>query len=259
MIVTKLQGGLGNQLFQWAVSKSLSNKYNTDIYFETSYFIGISSGPVTKWELDIDKLNIDVNTSMGNTLDKKLSIVNDNFHFQEIENDSFLDGYWQSERYFKDIEPEIRELLKMPIETKEYILEKYPILNSNTVSMHIRRGDYINLQNYHPLQTLEYYEKAYNILNESNINVIIFSNDIEWCKSNLFFENMTFIENETNITDLYIMSLCKHNIIANSSFSWWGAWLNENKDKKVIAPTIWFGNSSNLYDGDIIPEKWIRI
>jgi len=138
-------------------------------------------------------------------------------------------------------------------------MKKYNILNKDTVSIHVRRGDYTNLQHIHPLQSIEYYENAYNIIDDKSINVLVFSDDIEWCKNNIKFENITYIEGETNIVDMYIMSLCTHNIIANSSFSWWGAWLNNNKNKKVIAPINWFGSQSNLYTGDIIPKKWIII
>ena len=255
MIVTKLQGGLGNQLFQWAVSRRLSEKYNTDYYFDTSYFDTTSTSLVSKWDLEIDKLNISVKQAPLNNL----NVINDNFHYQEIKNNKFLDGYWQSEKYFIESEIDIRNDLKINETMIHYIMNKYPILNKETVSMHIRRGDYLNLQDNHPVQPLDYYNKAYDLINDLNINVIVFSNDMQWCKNNIKFDNITYIEGETNIVDMYIMSLCKHNIIANSSFSWWGAWLNENVDKKVIAPINWFGPSSTLYVGDIIPEKWIKI
>lgn len=258
MIVTKLQGGLGNQLFQWAVSKRLSVKYNTDYYFDLSYFNTLSSsGLVSKWNLEVEKLNLSFKTFQIKKINLK-SII-DNFHYQEINNNSFLDGYWQSEKYFIEIEKLIREDLKIEKYLKNYIINKYPILNENTVSLHVRRGDYLNLQDYHPTQTVDYYNNAYDFINDLNIGVVVVSNDINWCKENIKFDNITYIEGETNIVDLRIMSLCKHNIIANSSFSWWGAWLNNNKTKKVISPKKWFGSAVNLYDGDIVPEKWIKI
>lgn len=257
MIVTKLQGGLGNQLFQWAITRSLSEKYKTDYYFDLSYFNKSSTGLVSKWNIELDNLNIDFKTSQLGSFN--LNHIIDNFHFRQIDNNSFLDGYWQSEKYFIEIENLIRNDLKIDKNIYNYIINRYPILNENTVSLHIRRGDYLNLQYYHPIQTVEYYKGAYDIINDNNINVIVLSNDIEWCKENIKFNNITYIENETNIMDLYIMSMCKNNIIANSSFSWWGAWLNNNKDKKVIAPKSWFGPSANLYEGDILPEKWIKL
>ena len=138
--------------------------------------------------------------------------------------------------------------------------EKYKSLfNKNTVSLHIRRGDYVNLSDHHLLLDISYYKNAVNMF--KNIEkVVVFSDDIEWCKENLDIKNTEFIENETDIVDLYLMSQCTHNIIANSSFSWWGAWLNKNDNKKVIAPKKWFGPKRNdLNDKDIIPETWIRI
>ncbi len=251
MIIVKLQGGLGNQLFQWAVGKSLSIKYNTEFYFNTSYFQIPKGSIVSKWDMDISKI-VDIKVNNDNSL----KVINDDFYYKDIEDNSFLDGYWQSEKYFKD--SNISELF-INDHDKIQLLSRYPVLETNTVSIHVRRGDYLNLQDYHPVQTIDYYEKAYSLINDENINVIVLSNDIQWCKDNFKFKNMTFIENESNITDLRIMSLCKHNIIANSSFSWWGAWLNNNKDKKVIAPINWFGPQANLYTGDIIPEKWIKI
>ena len=251
MIVTKLQGGLGNQLFQWAVTKSLSVKYDSEYRFELSYFK--SPG----WNIELDKFKKIVLDEYDNKI--PLNLISDNFYFKEIPNNSFLNGYWQSEKYFISVENLIRDDLKIEENLKNYIISKYPVLNENTVSLHVRRGDYLNSQDCHPVQTIDYYNKSYDIINDSNINVIVLSNDIDWCKENLKFNNILFIENEVNITDLYIMSLCKHNIIANSSFSWWGAWLNENKNKKIVSPSKWFGEKANIYTGDIIPNNWIMI
>jgi hypothetical protein len=255
MIVTKLQGGLGNQLFQWAISKRLSLKYNTEYYFETSYFKKDNQGLVSKFELEITNLNLDIKENSISML----TTITDNFEFKEMPDNVFLDGYWQSEKYFIESENEIRKDLEIPKHIKSYIMNKYNILNKDTVSIHVRRGDYTNLQHVHPLQSIDYYENAYDIIGDTSINVLVFSDDIDWCKVNIKFDNITYIEGETNIVDMYIMSLCNHNIIANSSFSWWGAWLNKNKNKKVIAPINWFGPSSNFYTGDIIPKKWIKI
>ena len=251
MILTKLQGGLGNQLFQWAATKSLSIKHNTDYAFDFSYFNS------NQWSLELNKFKkIILKQFNGSVL---LNTITDDFYFKKIENNSFLDGYWQSEKYFNKINHLIREDLKIEANVKNYILNKYSILNENTVSLHVRRGDYVNIQNFHPLQTIDYYKNAYDIINENSINVLILSDDINWCKKNIKFNNTLYIENETNIIDLYIMSLCKHNIIANSSFSWWGAWLNENKNKKIICPINWFGEETSIYTGDIVPEKWLKI
>lgn len=258
MIITKLQGGLGNQLFQWAVSKSLSIDYNTDYYFDLSYFYNQPiGGLVTQWKLDLYKFKKIQIKELNNSLN--LSHIGDNFNYKKILNNSYLNGYWQSEKYFKNNENDIRNDLEIDENLKNYITNKYPILNENTLSIHVRRGDYVNLTDYHALQSIEYYKNGYDIINDNNINVLIFSDDINWCEKNLNFNNTHFIKNENNITDLYMMSMCKHNIIANSSFSWWSAWINLNSDKKIISPNKWFGDKNNLNTGDIIPEKWIKI
>lgn len=251
MILTKLQGGVGNQLFQWAVTKNLSLIYNTEYYFEMGYFYGGS-----QWNYELDKF--ERIKSIPNFHNPSLTVIPDDFHYKKIPDNSFLYGYWQSEKYFKENEDAIRNDIKISKELKEYIFEKYPILNEKVLSIHIRRGDYVNLSHVHPIQTIEYYKNAYDIINDNSINVMIFSDDIDWCKEYIKFNNISYITNETNIVDLYLMSSCTHHIIANSSFSWWGAWIGENKNKTVIAPKNWFG-ANGYNSSDIVPENWIKI
>jgi hypothetical protein len=118
----------------------------------------------------------------------------------------------------------------------------------------------LGLQNYHPIQTIEYYQNAIKIIGEEN-HFVIFSDDIKWCEENFnFLKNKTFISGNTDYEDLYLMSMCKHNIIANSTFSWWGGWLNCNIDKKVIIPSKWFGiSNSHLNTNDLYCNKWIKL
>ena len=104
----------------------------------------------------------------------------------------------------------------------------------------------------------EYYKNALDIIGGYE-NLYVFSDDINWCKTNLKFKNMVFVEGNDDVEDLWLMSLCDHNIIANSSFSWWGAWLNINPNKKVISPKRWFGEQTNLSSDDIIPVSWTKI
>jgi hypothetical protein len=130
--------------------------------------------------------------------------------------------------------------------------------------MHIRRGDYVDLQNHHPLQPIEYYQKSVNIIGK-NMHYLVFSNDIEWCKLNLTkdslgVKNIVYVENMKPYEDLLLMQQCNHNIIANSSFSWWGAWLNSNDNKKVIAPKLWFGPAYKDFNSpDNYCNEWIVI
>jgi hypothetical protein len=269
MVITKLQGGLANQLFQWAYGKSLSEKYNTPLYLDLSFYQ--NQFGVTKRDFSLNKfpnlkyqiLPSDRNISNWSTESNKNKISNlsDNFIYSKLnyEEDShyYLNGYWQSEKYFTEVEDIIREELK-PSDNILIKLESFPFINSNNVSIHIRRTDYVISNGYHPVQSIEYYKKGLEIIGDYD-NLLVFSDDINWCKENLKFDNMIFVEDNDDIEDLWLMSLCNHNIIANSSFSWWGAWLNDNKDKKVIAPNKWFGKTTGLNQLDIIPEKWIKI
>lgn len=247
MIITKLQGGLGNQLFQWATTFSLSKKYNTNYLFEFSYFY--SNGrpfQLNKFPL----IDVPLVTGAHN-----VKTIYDNFNFQEIEDNSFLVGYWQSEKYFKENSELIRQILSPTDEQKDYIKKNYPILDDECTSVHVRRGDYVGLQNFHPIQKLDYYEKAIELC--GNKNILIFSDDIDWCKKNFKSQNIYYVDEKEEITTLHMMSLCKNNIIANSSFSWWGAWKGNQKERKVIAPKNWFGPEGPSNSSDIYCENWI--
>lgn len=257
MIISKLQGGLGNQLFQWAYGKSLSNLSDQPYYLDLSSYY--SNNPaITPRSYELKKLNI----STPEIIDiiSAAIIVNDNFEYKPYRPDPaqnhYLDGYWQSEKYFKESESLIRTILQPQ---EEILLSLLDIVDFNqiSVSLHIRRTDYLTSNNFHPVQNLNYYNKALKTIGKYN-KLYIVSDDIVWCKNNLKYDKMVFVENTTNIQDLYIMSMCHHNIIANSSFSWWGAWLNSNPKKIVIAPKNWFGNK-NINTSDIIPSEWITL
>ena len=141
--------------------------------------------------------------------------------------------------------------------SKKEIYEKYSeILNGETCSIHVRRGDYLGLNGHHPVCDLEYYNKSINLF-DKNTKFLVFSDDIKWCQENFKGENFIFISGNRDFIDIWLMSLCQNNIIANSTFSWWGAWLNQNINKKVIAPSKWFGPLKiNHNTQDLIPEAW---
>ena len=248
MIISKLQGGLANQLFQWAYGKYLSEKYNTPLYLDLNFFqnqIG-----VTRRDFSLSKFpNIlykilpnDRNLSnWSSETDKvKIQTLSDNFIFSELNYDNssnyYLNGYWQTEKYFNSISDVIKKELS-PSDVIKEKLNKTPFIDKNNVSIHIRRTDYVSSNGFHPVQPIEYYEKALSIIDEYDY-IFVFSDDIKWCKENLSFRNMIFIEGFDDVEDIWIMSMCKNNIIANSSFSWWGAWLNDNPNKKVIARLV---------------------
>ena len=178
---------------------------------------------------------------------------------------SYYIGYWQSWKYFKDIEKRIKRDFSfdeklLPLSNRE-ILSK--IRNTNSVSIHIRRGDYIGNSIYDNIATSDYYYKATDYIkkNVKNPFYFIFTNDPEWCKVNMMLPNSLIVDINSGVDsywDMFLMSQCKHNIIANSSFSWWGAWLNEHENKIVIAPRKWINEDSANID-DIIPPTWKRI
>lgn len=268
MIVTKLQGGIGNQLFQWAYGKYLSVKYQTPLYLDIDYYMN-SNKIDTKREFSLNKFpNLEYNIlpnkniSSWSTENKyRIHTLNDNFIFHELNYDIdshyFLNGYWQSENYFLNISDIIRQALKPNKSSIEKLESKYPI-DRNCISIHIRRTDYVTSNGYHPVQSIEYYQKALEIVG-SYEHLLVFSDDIDWCKNNLKFDKMIFVEGNDDVDDLFLMSLCNHNIIANSTFSWWGAWLNENLNKKIVAPKKWFGPQANLNTINIYPKEWITI
>jgi|688.fasta_scaffold00095_78 hypothetical protein len=258
MIIVKVQGGLGNQLFQWAYGYSLSKEH--EVYFDVSFYYSSENIGVV-----VDKRNLELNKIINTPINfltqevveklknKNITIINDNFSYTDIVFDKneiyFLNGYWQSEKFFKNHREDILASIQLPA-FKDCDFK-------NSCSLHIRRGDYLNLRDIHPILPVNYYEKALEILNPSG-NVFIFSDDIEWCKKNITHSNSIFIDGNSNIEDLAQMSNCKDNIIANSSFSWWGAWLNRNLNKRIICPKEWFG-SNNSDDKDIRPENWVQI
>ena len=173
-------------------------------------------------------------------------------------------GYMQSEKYFAHNRDLILDLFAPITDIENYIKSKFSgIINVNALSIHVRRGDYVYLPNHHPVAGPEYYTNAINyITNKTRVDkYVVFSDDINYCKS-MFgeSEDIIYIDGEKDYIDLYLMSMCKHNITANSTFSWWGAWLNNNPDKIVVAPKTWFGTArTDLDTSDLIPETWIKL
>ena len=167
-----------------------------------------------------------------------------------------LVGYFQSEKYFEKNGDVIRELFAIDEKTKALIDEKYgELLKKKTVAVHVRRGDYLKYSHMHPPCALEYYKDAMEKFPEDS-TYLFFSDDIEWCKENFIHKNHIFIEGNEDILDFYLISECKNVILSNSSFSWWGAWLNEGDKNLIIAPKKWFGPESAHDTKDLIPARW---
>ena len=190
-------------------------------------------------------------------------------NYASLPNGSYLKGYWQSEKYFENNKLNILNDLRIITDQSSQNVEISKQIASNvSVSLHIRRGDYVSNSEYnatHGTCSLSYYKTAVSYLLKNigkNFTIFAFSDDPEWVYSNLKLPvDIRFVNNnssEYSYEDLRLMSECNHNIIANSSFSWWGAWLNTNNNKIVIAPSKWYANQY-IKNNDIIPANWIKI
>lgn len=268
MIYCKLKGGLGNMMFQVAATLSLAKDKDTSASFPNldSHLLYLNSekeyNPNLNYSEEYKNLNIFKFLNVLSPSDKNTNYVLYPFHYENknIETNSIIEGFFQSEKYFINNKDYILKTFSIDDFIKQQLQDKYSsILNLNTTSMHIRRGDYLKLSNYHPCQTIEYYQKCVDYTKNYTEKYLIFSDDIEWCKTKFLGNRFIFIQEDRDYKELYLMSMCKNNIICNSSFSWWGAWLNQNDKKVVIAPKIWFGSSIKENDSDIIPESWIKI
>jgi hypothetical protein len=258
IVSTRLMGGLGNYMFQISTAYSISKRDNKELICDYSDHM-VPHKPFSEYTNNIFR-----KISFSNGIGHHTPIGESGFRYKEIphvDGNIRLNGYFQSEKYFKHIRTEILDLFDLPSEIKNNIQERYKgVLKQDTCSLHVRRGDYLGLTNFHPQQSLDYYKQAIETVG-SDKTFVIFSDDIEWCKQNLDFISFKFfISGNKDYEDMYLMSLCRNNIITNSTFSWWGAWLNKNEDKIVISPKIWFGkNNSHLDTSDLYCDKWIKL
>jgi hypothetical protein len=259
-ITANLKGGLGNFLFQIAAAFSYSKKHKKELVFngQNAYIVHQN---LTHYKDNIfSKLSfITGDENYDNRYNEKV------FHYNEIpyfNGSVYLDGYYQSEKYFSNYRDEVLELFDLGESNKSLIEQKYSdLIFKNTCSIHVRRGDYLNHPDVHPTLTPDYYRESISHFGD-DVTFLVFSDDINWCKENLhsLTDKLVYIEGNTDYQDLYLMSICKNNIICNSTFSWWGAWLNKNENKKVIAPSRWFGNKLKYYNtDDLYCDNWLKI
>ncbi len=261
-----LSGGLGNQMFQWAFGYAMEKKTKKKVAFDLSWFQKADDKDFkgTKRALDLQNFNLDLVVEscekFRETYEKRENIYEPAL-FRKCGKRKFI-GYFQCEKYFEKYRKEILEhfKLKTPLDEKnEKMLEE--IKSVNAVSLHIRRGDYLTFYEVYSKCTTDYYTKAMEYIAKrvDNPHFFIFSDDISWVKKYLKMDYpFTVVDintSENAVFDLELMKNCKHNIIANSTFSWWGAWLNENPHKIVIAPKQWFVKEKT----DIIPKAWKKI
>ncbi len=298
MIVIHLKGGMGNQMFQYALGRRLANDLKTDLKLDISgYEKSVKRwNPFKKGDRVDTKRHYDLNhfkiiedfatkhdlARIGHPAgfvseleDLFRTKILRQFHIGfepkilKLKGNVYLDGLWHSEKYFTDI----RKLLLRDFSLKKPLSAAGEAIGNEiknspipTVALHVRRGDYANdpyTLKYHGLLAPQYYQEAINILKRSlgGIKIYFFSDDIDWVKQNLPTAEPHVYVSGPQIPyyeEITLMSLCNHNIIANSSFSWWGAWLNDNKEKIVIAPEKWLAETGNDFYEEI-PKSWVKI
>lgn len=300
MIIVKLMGGLGNQMFQYAAAKALSLRLNAPLKVDLSFLLDRSyQADFTYRDYELSYFKIEPEFISKESLSSflrwskkfetvRLSAVNRRLFnyklpipktfyeatskysadFSLLSKNTYLVGYWQSDKYFKGSEKEIRECFRLKNENLKYESLQTFGAEQESVSVHVRRGDYANnphINNVHGLCGIDYYKRALEMMAAKldRPTFYFFSDDLPWVVDNLGFLSEKFSVHymepgKSAQTDLYIMSQCKHNIIANSSFSWWAAWLNRHSEKIVVAPKKWFADSS-IDTCDLIPNGWTRL
>lgn len=265
-ISTNHRGGIGNVLFKLAASISAAIDNKVDYVFSNEFIRDKDLAMVTKGFPDyrIYYNNILRNVEFIDKLPEPYFVYTEpNFHYDTIPymegTNLVLDGGFQSERYFENNKSFIIDLFKIPEHIEASIRSSAPNIE-NYVSIHVRRGDYVGQEQYHPLTTKEYYQRAVETLGADK-TYLVFSDNLNMCYDLLdFIPNVLYAQAGDDWTEFYTMSLCGDNIIANSSFSWWAAYLNSNPNKKVIAPKKWFGPAyANLNTRDLIPNNWITL
>jgi hypothetical protein len=246
MISVFLMGRMGNNLFQIAAGLSLAKKHNTILYVPRYTWNPpnmVASSYLDCFELtDVNWVDRFINIK-GFLLTYGEQKFSYNEEFEKLSDNNNLYGYYQSEKYFKSYEQHIRKNFKFKDEITNSTIEKLNKLNvdyKKATAIHVRRGDYVGLPDAYPLQDVEYYEKALNDMGSKD--VIVFSDDIEWCKDNFKSTSINFSFADMNQQNtMCAMTMVSDLVIANSTFSWWGAWLNPNKNKRVYYPKKWFG------------------
>lgn len=288
MIIVRLTGGLGNQLFQYAAALRLAHATGSSLKLD---ILSYRRDPLRSYALDAFRISAamaetreialfqgrEKMRSGTHSLYRRIPLQfrrwqwvrQSSLYFHpeilDLEGDVYLDGSWQSQKYFEDAAGLIRTefTLKDKIACRTETISR-EILSTNAVSMHIRRGDYIEnpvTRSIHDVCSLDYYERSLSLLTamEPNPHIFVFSDDKEWVHQNVRFPYpISVVDHNSPVQahdDLRLMSLCRYHVIANSSFSWWGAWLSPYPDKKVFAPGRWF-NAEGYDISDFVPADW---
>lgn len=295
MVIVRLMGGLGNQMFQYATAYAVSKSINAPLYIDKTFLeqknitkeytlrdyelwkLNVNPKFITKKQIVFLKLKSRLRSLLGFGFNLLPSIIyytdedfNKLFNLNPLKNEVIcLTGYWQSEELIKSIRGEILNQFSLSQQLDNFNVELVNnITSENSVSIHIRRGDYISnisANQFHGLCSINYYYTAIEMIIKSveNPSFYFFSDDMEWVKKEFKIADcykVIYVDHNQNDNhfDLLLMAKCKHNIIANSSFSWWGAWLNQNNEKIVIAPQKWFALDNDM-NNKIILHNWIKI
>lgn len=279
MIYTRLHGRLGNQMFQYAAARALALRLGVGVSLDPRTALHKNEGVLTR----VFDLPAEVPEKLPPARHENLLLygiwrfgrlrptirresgLGFNAGFENWGDDSYLHGYWQSERYFGGFADSIRRDFTFPEFSDARNAEMAArIASSDSISLHVRRGDYLTVSA-HVLCDHAYYDKALGEILariEGEPTVYVFSDDPQWAKDNLPLPVQKVVVDfngpDTDFEDMRLMSLCQNNIIGNSSFSWWAAWLNANPSKLVAGPTRWFGDPK-LSNPDILPNEWLKI
>lgn len=257
MVTAKLYGGLGNQMFQIAAAEALAKRNNDFAIFDFDDCKVYHQG---------NPSNIYKNTLFKNIKSENTYFQNIKYRFNHMgseyinityQKDIMLDGYFQSEKYFSDQSEHIRHIFSFPEETVNQVNDFISGIGGQVTALHVRRGDYLRFQHVHPICNKEYFENAMNLLPTNNF--IVISDDIEWCKNNFTNQNIHYSPGHSDLFDMCLISKCHNVIISNSSFGWWGAWLNDNPEKNIIAPRLWFVDRPYEQYKDIYTPNMILI
>jgi hypothetical protein len=260
MITVKLLGGMGNQMFQMAFGLALK-KRGYQVQFDKSALVERTHREYS--------LGIFADLPFG-CVDKCIYEKRMLFNPEYLSppDSVMMVGYWQTEKYFEDIAQDVRDAFEFKT---PYSMRNGPpelsetwdkIYRSRSVAIHVRRQDYVNLQHFHGMPTIGYYRYATKLIRDKHYDptFFVFSDDIQWCREN-FPQDFTFVSGTDKYEDLRLMSSCKHIITANSSFSWWAAWLGDNQvGRTVVAPARWFADeTAEAGAADIVPARWNRL
>ncbi|RYZ00071.1 MAG: alpha-1,2-fucosyltransferase [Chitinophagaceae bacterium] len=284
MIIVQLKGGLGNQMFQYAAARALAARHRTQVLLDTAHYRADQLRNFDLFHLQVaastaapeDCAPLKAQSTFSRLAARLTPYSRKRFykqpfyhfdpHFFELGPDVYLQGYFQSERYFAPLAPQLREEFRFRDAFPEHVRNAAGEMRAGpSVSLHIRRGDYRNPETLrvHGILPFAYYEAAIRKLQEriGPPAFYVFTDDPQWVAANLDIPGARIVSGATSSThfeDLYLMSHCRHHILANSSFSWWGAWLNTDPGKIVIAPRQWF-NEGPVDLQDLMPAGWERI